>query len=87
LLKPDVCSGLFGGAFGDSTVGQWLQTNFSDIFGLWYNILFAVLIIVLPISTLQLQYRPIRCPMILKEVVVLFLVFALEMKPQSILIQ
>ena len=35
-----------GGAFGDSSFGQWLQTNFSDIFGLWYNILFAVLIIV-----------------------------------------
>ena len=35
-----------GGAFGDSVVGQWLQTNFSDIFGLWYNILFAVLIII-----------------------------------------
>ena len=35
-----------GGAFGDSGVGQWLQTNFSDIFGLWYNILFALLIII-----------------------------------------
>lgn len=35
-----------GGAFDDSGVGQWLQTNFSDIFGLWYNILFAVLIII-----------------------------------------
>ena len=35
-----------GGAFGDSSVGQWLQTNFSDIFGLWYNVLFAVLIII-----------------------------------------
>ena len=35
-----------GGAFGDSGVGRWLQTNFSDIFGLWYNILFAVLIII-----------------------------------------
>ena len=35
-----------GGAFGNSGVGQWLQTNFSDIFGLWYNILFAVLIII-----------------------------------------
>jgi preprotein translocase subunit SecY len=35
-----------GGAFGDSVAGQWLQTNFSDIFGLWYNVLFAVLIIV-----------------------------------------
>ena len=31
---------------GDSEVGQWLQASFSDIFGLWYNILFAVLIIV-----------------------------------------
>ena len=35
-----------GGAFGNSAAGQWLQTNFSDIFGLWYNILFAVLIII-----------------------------------------
>tara|TARA_B100001175_G_scaffold314788_1_gene324907 strand:+ start:122 stop:1477 length:1356 start_codon:yes stop_codon:yes gene_type:complete len=35
-----------GGAFGESNTGQWLQTNFSDIFGLWYNILFAVLIII-----------------------------------------
>ena len=35
-----------GGAFGDSSFGQWLQTNFSDIFGLWYNVLFALLIIV-----------------------------------------
>ena len=35
-----------GGAFGDSAAGQWLQTNFSDIFGLWYNVLFAVLIII-----------------------------------------
>ena len=35
-----------GGAFGDSSFGQWLQANFSDIFGLWYNLLFALLIIV-----------------------------------------
>ncbi|MGA0415621.1 MAG: preprotein translocase subunit SecY [Flavobacteriaceae bacterium] len=35
-----------GGALGDSDLGQWMQTNFSDIFGLWYNILFAVLIII-----------------------------------------
>jgi preprotein translocase subunit SecY len=31
---------------GDSEFGQWLQASFSDIFGLWYNILFAVLIII-----------------------------------------
>lgn len=30
----------------DSSVGQWMQTQFSDIFGLWYNVLFAFLIIV-----------------------------------------
>ena len=30
----------------DSSVGQWMQVNFSDIFGLWYNVLFAVLIII-----------------------------------------
>ena len=35
-----------GGAFGNSTAGQWLQTNFSDIFGFWYNVLFALLIII-----------------------------------------
>ena len=32
--------------FGDSGFGQWLQTSFSDMFGLWYNILFGFLIIV-----------------------------------------
>ena len=35
-----------GGLFGESAIGQWLQASFSDIFGLWYNILFALLIIV-----------------------------------------
>ena len=35
-----------GGALGDSNTGQWMQTNFSDIFGLWYNVLFSFLIIV-----------------------------------------
>ena len=35
-----------GQLFGDSSFGQWLQTSFSDMFGLWYNILFGLLIIV-----------------------------------------
>ena len=35
-----------GQLFGDSGIGQWLQTSFSDMFGLWYNILFGFLIIV-----------------------------------------
>ena len=40
--------GLIGGVsfMKDSTAGQWLQVNFNDIFGVWYNILFAVLIII-----------------------------------------
>ena len=40
--------GLIGQAsfLEDTTVGQWMQSEFSDIFGLWYNVLFALLIIV-----------------------------------------
>lgn len=40
--------GLIGGLdfMKDSSVGQWLQAQFADIFGLWYNVLFAVLIII-----------------------------------------
>ena len=30
----------------DTSVGQWMQVNFSDIFGVWYNVLFALLIII-----------------------------------------
>jgi preprotein translocase subunit SecY len=39
---------LIGGSsfLKDSTVGAWMQTQFSDIFGLWYNLVFALLIIV-----------------------------------------
>jgi preprotein translocase subunit SecY len=40
--------GLIGGMdfMKDSSVGQWLQASFSDIFGLTYNIVFALLIII-----------------------------------------
>ena len=40
--------GLIGGMdfMKDTGAGQWLQAQFSDIFGLWYNIVFAFLIIV-----------------------------------------
>merc|ERR1712007_2127 len=32
---------------GEGTdAGQWMQANFSDIFGFWYNLVFALLIIV-----------------------------------------
>jgi len=30
----------------DTSAGQWMQTNFADIFGFWYNFVFALLIIV-----------------------------------------
>ncbi|MBP1838978.1 preprotein translocase subunit SecY [Formosa algae] len=40
--------GLIGGTsfMKDSAAGQWLQSQFSDIFGFWYNLLFAFLIII-----------------------------------------
>src|SRR5690606_2216278 len=37
---------LVGKSFGTSDLGQWMQAEFSDIFGLTYNIVFALLIIV-----------------------------------------
>jgi len=40
--------GLIGGMdfMKESSVGQWLQSQFADMFGLWYNVLFALLIII-----------------------------------------
>jgi len=35
-----------GQLIGNNEVGQWIQVNFSDIFGLWYNIVFGLLIII-----------------------------------------
>lgn len=37
---------LIGRTFNSTAVGQWMEVNFADIFGLWYNVLFAVLIII-----------------------------------------
>ena len=34
------------GLFKDTQIGQWIVIQFSDIFGLWYNILFGFLIVV-----------------------------------------
>ncbi|MFK7833341.1 MAG: preprotein translocase subunit SecY [Winogradskyella sp.] len=30
----------------DTTAGVWMQSNFQDIFGFWYNLIFALLIII-----------------------------------------
>ena len=40
--------GLIGGLGGikDTAIGQWMVIQFSDIFGLWYNIVFGLLIVV-----------------------------------------
>ncbi|MCL4167800.1 UNVERIFIED_CONTAM: hypothetical protein GTU68_008022, partial [Idotea baltica] len=40
--------GLIGGSsfLKDTAAGQWMQTNFSDMFGFWYNLIFALLIII-----------------------------------------
>ena len=35
-----------GRLIGNNEVGQWIQVNFSDIFGLWYNMVFGLLIII-----------------------------------------
>ena len=37
---------LIGKGLGDNAAGQWMATNFDDMFGLWYNIVFALLIII-----------------------------------------
>lgn len=37
---------LIGRTFDNTGVGQWMQVQFQDPFGLYYNILFAVLIII-----------------------------------------
>ena len=39
---------LIGGSsfLKDTSAGQWMQANFSDIFGFWYNLVFALLIII-----------------------------------------
>ena len=38
--------GMIGSAFDDTAFGQWMQVQFSDIFGWAYNLLFAILIII-----------------------------------------
>jgi preprotein translocase subunit SecY len=38
--------GLLGKTFNNTALGQWMEVQFQDIFGLAYNILFALLIIV-----------------------------------------
>ncbi|WP_033960793.1 preprotein translocase subunit SecY [Psychroserpens jangbogonensis] len=37
---------LIGKSIDDSDAGQWMIAQFSDIFGLWYNVVFALLIII-----------------------------------------
>ena len=43
MFAPAYVGGLMG---EDSAVGGWMETNFQDIFGLWYNVVFALLIII-----------------------------------------
>lgn len=38
--------GLIGSTFNETAAGQWMEVQFSDIFGLAYNLLFALLIII-----------------------------------------
>jgi len=41
-----VPSAIAQGLGTDSSVGQWMAANFQNVFGLWYNVLFAFLIII-----------------------------------------
>ena len=42
-----VCTpSLLGRTFNNTAVGQWMEVQFADIFGLAYNILFGILIII-----------------------------------------
>ncbi|GAA4280866.1 preprotein translocase subunit SecY [Gaetbulibacter aestuarii] len=43
MFVPNLIGKSLGSA---SAAGQWIQSNFSDIFGFWYNLVFALLIIV-----------------------------------------
>ena len=43
MFVPSSMGSLLG---SDSGLGQWLQASFSDIFGLWYNISYAVFFLV-----------------------------------------
>ena len=44
MFVPSWIGGL--GLFKDTQIGQWMVNEFSNIFGLWYNILFGLLIVV-----------------------------------------
>ena len=43
MFVPNLIGKSLGSA---SAAGQWIQSNFTDMFGFWYNLLFALLIIV-----------------------------------------
>ena len=44
MFLPGLIGGM--GAIKDTAIGQWMVIEFSDIFGLWYNIVFGLLIVV-----------------------------------------
>ena len=73
-----------GGALGNSNVGQWMQASFSDIFGLWYNVLFAVLIIVFTFFYTAITVPTNKMSDDLKRMV-LYLEFVLEKKTSDYL--
>ncbi len=37
---------LIGKTFNNTAAGQWMEVQFADIFGFWYNLVFAILIII-----------------------------------------
>ena len=80
--------GLIGGLdiLKDSTVGQWLVANFggNSMFGLWYNIVFGILIIVFTYFYTAITVPTNKMADDLKEVEVLYQGFDLALKLRSI---
>ena len=44
MFLPSLIGGM--GVIKDTEIGQWMVIQFADIFGLWYNIVFGLLIVV-----------------------------------------
>jgi hypothetical protein len=51
-------------SFQNSETSQSIGALFSNMFGFWYNLVFALLIIILHFSILQLQFLQIKWLMI-----------------------
>ena len=75
-----VCTSIPWSAIGNNAVGQWMQASFSDIFGLWYNVLFGILIIVFTYFYTAITVPTNKMADDQNEMVDLYLVYDQEVK-------